>query len=189
MINKWTSELKNAVEKLQINYSLDNKTIINEDDLKFGIRQNLHNVSEENDMLIKPEVPWYDESSENKQVKFYFDLAILKKSIFNLEFRNATMNNKGYYYNDISLAIMLKFAKPNFNLSEIGEDLDKLKLFSIQTANDAKKQKPVLVIGCSDVLMYDKASEVLAKELKRFSDDFLKRAEIIIFSPNKIEIL
>ena len=189
MINKWTSELENAVKNLQQNYLTDNKLIINEDDLKFGIRHNLQIVAEENDMLIKPEVPWYDQNSGEKQVKFYFDLAILKKSIFNLEFRNARLNNKGYYYDDISLAIMLKFAKPNFKITEIGEDLDKLNLFCVQTSEDAEKQKRFLIVGCTDQVLYEKVSEVLATELKRFNEEFIKRTGIIIFSPLRIEIL
>lgn len=189
MINKWIGELENAVQVFQQHYSSDIRTIINEDDLKYGIRENLQKIADDNDMLIKPEVPWYDRDSERKQVKFYFDLAILKKSIFNLEFRNASLNNKGYYYDDISIAIMLKFAKPNFKLAEIGEDLNKLHLFCNNTSHEAEKQKPYLIIGCSDKTLYDSISTVLAIELKKYSDDFLKRVGIIVFSPFKMEIL
>jgi hypothetical protein len=189
MINTWISELESAIKKLQQHYSSDIRTIINEDDLKYGIRENLEISAAKNDMLIKSEVPWYERDSQIKQVKFYFDLAILKKSIFNLEFRNASLNNKGYYYDDISIAIMLKFAKPNFKLAEIGDDLNKLKLFCKNVSDDVEKQKPYLIIACSDKTLYDSVSAVLANELKKFNNDYIKRVGIIIFSPCKIEIL
>ena len=189
MIQNWISTLISSIEKLKEEYKLDTRTIINEDDLKFGIRNKLHLVDDEKDMLIKPEVPWYDQDFLGKQVKFYFDLAILKKSVFELQFRNATLNNKGYYYDDISLAIMMKFAKPNFRFAEIGEDLDKLRIFAIQTAKEADKQCPCLIIGCSDEILYQQSITVLSNELKRFTEEIIKRFVIIIFSQDNIEIL
>jgi hypothetical protein len=187
MINLWTNLFEKAMEDLRINYSNDDRTIINEYDFKCQLRNHLESLAtNENDMLIKPEVPWYDKDKPNQTVKFYFDLVVLKKSAFNIHFRDRTLRNKGYYYNDHSLAIMQKFTKPGFNFAELTEDLNKLKIFSDETKEESNKNKPILAVCCSDIRLYDQAAEHIKKSLTNYNVEFLRRLTVFIISPDKL---
>jgi hypothetical protein len=190
MIEIWTDILETAMKNLQTKYAIDVNEIINENDLKYKVRQHLEALAnDENDMLVKPEVPWYDSNQPGHRVRFYFDLTIFKKSAFSLQFRDKTLRNKGYYYDDCSLAIMKKFAKPHFNFAEITDDLDKLQIFANETSGQFEKHKPVLIIGCSDKILYEQASKRLADNLKNYDDIFLKRLSIFLLSQDKVEHL
>jgi hypothetical protein len=190
MINKWTTILDASLKELKTGYLEDEREIINEHDLKYKVRQFIEKVANiENDILVKPEVPWYDKNSEVLRPKFYFDLAVFRKSVFQLRLRDQAMRRKGFNYNDNSLAIMLKFVKPTFNFSEIDEDIEKLKVFADETMRQANQHKPILIIGITDDRLYKQTEAKIISTLKNYDNHFLSRLTIFYFNQTKFERL
>lgn len=190
MINNWTTILETSLKELKTQYSEDVRTIINEDDLKYKVRQFIENAANaDNDILVKPEVPWYDKDAIELKPKFYFDLTVFRNSIFELRLRDQAMRRKGYYYNDNSLALMLKFVKPTFNFSEISEDIAKLKVFADETKEQANQHKPILIIGITDDQLYEQTEEKIVSSLKNYDNNYLSRLTIFYFNQTKFERL
>jgi hypothetical protein len=190
MINNWTSILDTSLRELKNEYSIDQRSIINEDDLKYKVRNSIEKIANtDNDILVKPEVPWYDKDSVQLKPKFYFDLTIFRNTVFQLRLRDQSMQRKGYYYNDNSLAIMLKFIKPSFDFSEISKDIEKLKVFSDETKEQSNQHKPILIIGITDDRLYKLAEEKIASTLKDYDNIFLSRLTIFYFNQTKFERL
>lgn len=190
MLENWNNILESSLRKLQTEYSQDERTLINEHDLKYKVRQAIEKYANaDNDILVKPEVPWYDKDATELRPKFYFDLTVFRNSIFQLRMRDQAMRRKGYYYNDNSLAIMLKFVKPTFNFSEITEDIEKLKIFSDETAEQANQHKPILIIGITDDILYKQTEERIISALKPYENDYLSRLTIFYFNQKQFERL
>lgn len=190
MINNWTTILDTSLKELKTQYSEDERTLINEDDLKYKVRQFIENASNaDNDILVKPEVPWYDKDTTGLKPKFYFDLTVFRNSVFELRLRDQAMRRKGYYYNDNSLAIMLKFVKPTFNFSEISDDIQKLKVFADETEEQADQHKPILIIGITDDHLYKQTEEKIVSSLKDYDNNYLSRLTIFYFNQTKFERL
>jgi|GEM_PF-4030316 len=190
MINNWTSILDTSLRELKNEYSIDQRAIINEDDLKYKVRNSIEKIANtDNDILVKPEVPWYDKDSVQLKPKFYFDLTVFRNTIFQLRLHDQSMRRKGYYYNDNSLAIMLKFIKPSFDFSEISKDIEKLKVFSDETKEQSNQHKPILIIGITDDQLYMQAEEKIASTLKDYDNIFLSRLTIFYFNQTKFERL
>jgi hypothetical protein len=186
MIGSWTTILDNSLKELRTQYFMDERAIINEDDLKYKVRQFIEKASNEvNDILVKPEVPWYDKNAAELKPKFYFDLTVFRNSIFELRLRDQAMRRKGYYYNDNSLAIMLKFVKPAFNFSEISNDIEKLKVFADETEEQANLHKPILIIGITDDHLYKQTEEKIVSSLKGYENNYLSRLTIFYFNQTK----
>jgi hypothetical protein len=190
MLDKWNEILETSLRKLQIEYSQDERTLINEDDLKYKVRQSIENAANtDNDILVKPEVPWYDKDAIELRPKFYLDLTVFRNSVFELRLRDQAMRRKGYYYNDNSLAIMLKFVKPTFNFSEIAEDIGKLKIFADETSEQANQHKPILIIGITDNRLYKQTEEKILSSLRKYDNTYLSRLTIFFFNQTKFERL
>ncbi len=190
MIDNWNNILETSLRELQNEYSNDNRMIINEHDLKYKVRQYIEKeANTENDILVKPEVPWYDKDSSELRPKFYFDLTIFRDSLFQLRLRDRELRRKGYYYNDNSLAIMMKFVKPTFNFAEIEEDIAKLKVFADETKSQSNQHKPILIIGITDELLYELTENKIISSLKSYDNEFLLRLTIFYFNQTKFERL
>ncbi len=188
MIKDWTNIIENAVKDLQEIYSKDENSIINEDDLKYKVRQEIEKkATAESDMLLKPEVPWYDKDAPGYRPKFYFDLTIFKKSIFELRMRDQAMRRKGYYYNDNSIAVMLKFVKPDFRFSEIKDDIDKLVVFSTETKEEADNHKPLLIVAATDNRLFEQVENSIVNAVASIDQNEINRITILYFNRNKFK--
>jgi len=190
MISNWINLLENSLIELKNEFFIDHRTVINEDDLKYKVRNSLEKLANiENDILVKPEVPWYDKDAPGLNPKFFFDLVVFRNSIFELRLRDQQLRRKGYYYDDNSLAIMLKFVKPTFNFNEIKEDIEKLEVFSNETEEDVNRHKPILIIGITDDRLYRLTEEKIVSVLKDYDNVFLSRLTIFYFNQTKFERL
>ncbi|MCB9427063.1 MAG: hypothetical protein H6584_08585 [Flavobacteriales bacterium] len=174
MKEKWINVLRISLK--EIRHNSKNLQLTNEAEFEAELLRLIkHESNDQNDILFKAQTPWYDKDFPPTKPKFYFDVSFFKKSVFELNFNNLTHRPKGYRYEDMSFAIMLKFVKPTFALSSITEDIEKLQVFANETAPEANLHTPVFIFYAIDEKWFEKAKNQVIKTLEKSDENFKNR--------------